>query len=564
MERPANTRLVFEDQLKAEAERVLSGLVFRRSPVQSQLLRFLLKRTLEGGTPPTQFEIAVDGLGKDADFDLASDSYPRVQVSRLRSNLDSYYSRQAPGNGLRLTLETGTYRLDLGKVKSPASIARVASDPPTRAPEAPAFPSDNEPTSHSEAAPSSGLASPLVPWLLSAIALLVCLIVYTSVFSGEASIGPNPTEKPSVALIVKTQALPQGDQTTLDRVQVAARLAEVQMAYSWVTQPNAADAGDDADYTLVLDFARPSNRPLRAFVELTGRGGDILFSDRVVDTLQEPQRFSQELTAAMVFITAPTGIIASDRMAQMGDTPQNGYECFLQIENIRADGHRSALLVDSCLKDFPDSEYRPFLLARRSFTTFQRRIVEGLPLERSGPAWDDLQNALDLDRFNAFANFTAAKVELANGNCEGASGYIRNAFERAVSYPAMIVAIEASTTSCPDINTRQGLGNVTFETIVRANPAPDPLLHLYLLLGLVGNKQMDDAEALARRLPLARPEGLEQQAIARLQRAITDKAFAEANRDALREEIGIFIWGDAGVERVIDNLTASDEIDLGD
>ncbi|MEM7688392.1 MAG: hypothetical protein AAF291_05155 [Pseudomonadota bacterium] len=562
MDRPTNTRLVFSDQLRLETERVLEGPVFGRSPVQSQLLRYLLERTLEGGAAPTQYEIAVDGLGKDSDFDLASDSYPRVQMSRLRSNLDGYYSRQAPGNGLRLIVEAGEYRLGLEKVdlaESPAPIASVSTSFPIEqaGDVAPLEVGKSEALSH---AAGVGLLfreerGGMVLWLLAAIALLLGLLVYTNFLSPTADAGlannGGPIDKPSIRLIIDTEAIPAQDQAALDRVQIAARLVEVQLAYSWVSRPTVADSEEDNEYTLALDFAR-SARPLRAFVELSDRNGAVLFRDRIVDNPASPGLFPQELAAAIVYITSPTGVIATDQLAMAGQEPRNGYECFLKIENSRADGERTASLVDSCVERFPTSEYQPFFLARRAFTGFQQRIIEGKPMERRGQAWEDLQTALDLDRFNAFANFTAAKVELANDNCDGASGFIRNAFERAISYPAMVVAIEAAATSCPTLSTTNG---AILESVVRTNSAPDPLLYLYLLIGLIGADKMTEAEALAQRLPVTDPSGMEQETIALLQRSIADPDYARANAPRLRKDIGLFVWGGTGAEKVVEALT---------
>ncbi len=109
----------FENKLRLEADRLLEDLLFLRSPVQSRLLNYLVDRSLNHLPPPSQYEIAVDGLGKDADYDLSSDSYPRVQISRLRKNLDNYYARNLPLEDLRIALKPATYELTLIAPASP-------------------------------------------------------------------------------------------------------------------------------------------------------------------------------------------------------------------------------------------------------------------------------------------------------------------------------------------------------------------------------------------------------------------------------------------------------------
>lgn len=127
MTTPQGTRTIFADQLRREVEAILEDLIFERSPMQTRLLRFLVEATIRGGPAPGQYEIAVDGLGRDPDFDLANDSYPRVHVSRLRSNLENYYARNRPVNGTRVVIRPGRYTLDLIRSDAGASQGRIAS-----------------------------------------------------------------------------------------------------------------------------------------------------------------------------------------------------------------------------------------------------------------------------------------------------------------------------------------------------------------------------------------------------------------------------------------------------
>ena len=112
-------RFRFEHQLRLEADRILDDPLFRRAPTQSALLKFLVERTISTSPPPSQYEIAVDCLGKSSNFDSDTDSYPRVQVSRLRRNLDDYYARIQPANGRRIAVCNGSYRLKMSAMRVP-------------------------------------------------------------------------------------------------------------------------------------------------------------------------------------------------------------------------------------------------------------------------------------------------------------------------------------------------------------------------------------------------------------------------------------------------------------
>ena len=77
----------FETRLQREVERILADPAFQRSPVQSRLLAYLSEQTIARNRSISQIAVAVDGLGRPETADALTESYPRVQISRLRRNL---------------------------------------------------------------------------------------------------------------------------------------------------------------------------------------------------------------------------------------------------------------------------------------------------------------------------------------------------------------------------------------------------------------------------------------------------------------------------------------------
>ena len=72
-------------KVDAELEAIEADPAFQRAPVMRRLLRFLVTETLGGrGDKLKSYAIAVEALGREADFDPQTDSSPRVQVARLR------------------------------------------------------------------------------------------------------------------------------------------------------------------------------------------------------------------------------------------------------------------------------------------------------------------------------------------------------------------------------------------------------------------------------------------------------------------------------------------------
>lgn len=98
--------------MRDELQSVIASPDFARAPIMKRLLSFLVGETAAGrGDQLKAYSVAVDGLGRAPDYDARADSYPRVQVGRLRRMLDSHYSASQPAGGLRLTIPSGRYKV---------------------------------------------------------------------------------------------------------------------------------------------------------------------------------------------------------------------------------------------------------------------------------------------------------------------------------------------------------------------------------------------------------------------------------------------------------------------
>lgn len=104
------------EDIRGELHRIFDAPQFNHSPVMRRLLSFLVEQTLAGiGHRLKAYTIAVDALGRDADFDARIDSYPRVQVGRLRKLLDNFYDENGSAMGLRIHIPKGAYIVGFGK-----------------------------------------------------------------------------------------------------------------------------------------------------------------------------------------------------------------------------------------------------------------------------------------------------------------------------------------------------------------------------------------------------------------------------------------------------------------
>ncbi len=96
----------------AEVERIRgSGLLGRGTQMQ-RLFEFLVS-CHAASRVPKELEVAVDGFGRGADFDVAQDATVRVTVHKLRRRLEDFYRDEGAAAPFRLSLPRGEYRLSL-------------------------------------------------------------------------------------------------------------------------------------------------------------------------------------------------------------------------------------------------------------------------------------------------------------------------------------------------------------------------------------------------------------------------------------------------------------------
>lgn len=78
----------------------------------ARLLKYLCNNYFsENKSGLNEYRIAVEALGRPAEFDPAKNSSVRVEMHRLRGRLRKYYETEGANNPLRITLEDGHYGL---------------------------------------------------------------------------------------------------------------------------------------------------------------------------------------------------------------------------------------------------------------------------------------------------------------------------------------------------------------------------------------------------------------------------------------------------------------------
>jgi malectin (di-glucose binding ER protein) len=101
---------VHPDEAKAELGAVLSSGVFAHAPSLAQFLSYVCNKSLEGqANQIKEYNIAVEALGRLADFDQKRDSIVRVEAHRLRKRLRQYYASDGASHTVQILIPPGQY-----------------------------------------------------------------------------------------------------------------------------------------------------------------------------------------------------------------------------------------------------------------------------------------------------------------------------------------------------------------------------------------------------------------------------------------------------------------------
>jgi hypothetical protein len=97
-------------QEKHELDAVLASGIFNRAPNLANVLTYVCEKYFEGSAEQIkEYNIAVEALGRPAEFDQKRDSIVRVEAHRLRKRLREYYEAEGAGHAVRIEIPPGQY-----------------------------------------------------------------------------------------------------------------------------------------------------------------------------------------------------------------------------------------------------------------------------------------------------------------------------------------------------------------------------------------------------------------------------------------------------------------------
>lgn len=303
-----------EARMLSEVERLSRTPEFERAPVMRKLLSFLVRTTLAGqGDELNAYAVAVEGLGRGQDFDAMTDSYPRVQVGRLRKMLDTHYSALGRG-GERLTIPSGGYRVDLIE---PATAPPSAID---------------------KATPLPAIARPrrIAPALLGVLVAVVALIVAWRFDSDRGPPARALADAPALELGAITA---RGGEDAATLAGAARTLLGEALVRSWLIQLRESGNGTAA-------AVEPAVYRLTGHVDVTGALGGRHVGIALADATTGRRLWSgamivppgtslrDALRPVIATLIGPFGVIAQHERALRVERDTAGdYACMLEFDS---------------------------------------------------------------------------------------------------------------------------------------------------------------------------------------------------------------------------------------
>ena len=440
--------------LQNELALVMRSPEFVRSPVLRRLLEYLVEQTLAGnGERLKAYQIAVDGLGRDDSFDPQSDSYPRVQVGRLRKMLELHYAGLSGPDAAgrhRIVIPVGHYNVELAPLHGPASSL------PGDAAATIAAPAAQPDGAEGGAAGDAGLAgqpaaAPPPPrggidrtWLLLGVSALLLLgllyVVWLQVRPEAASEEAARRDmRRQIAHVTIVTEPPTGN----DQLDTAAQIAEMHLQ-RFETLAVTSEGHRDVSKT---DLARAYQLVVRGggegvdqnaapiFLTLRHKGsGTTLWSYEVNHdgTSVAAPDIEQAIGEGISVLARSGGVIAQHQNKLIGNDPSPGYPCLIAYDAFRQTRDPAlrpgvVKCLEASLKQYP---HESLLLQALSFLELSRpRPGSQVPLVATPRGRDLAEAALRNDGTSALAQIAVARSAWARGNCPRAIAYARRAIE---------------------------------------------------------------------------------------------------------------------------------------
>lgn len=399
-----------------------------------ELLDYLVREEIEGrGENLKAYAIALDVLGRGADFDPTTDSIVRVEVARLRDALELYYARSTDPSEPEISIPKGSYR------------PTIKSAPPN---------DQVEQSTSPTASRKSGIFVSLAVGVVS-----LCGLVYFVLFASAPQLSEPGRPVVEIASITADQnsvgySFAQGFRQQL--LTDLAHLPTVTVRNGSLTVDDVRSAAaSEPDYRLTITPAFEGQSGIVG-LELSSLVTATVVWTRAIPIADSTSDFytllteavrgiGQEVAGSSGVITNEQATLALTAMMDRG-SPRGEYQCLILSLVFDATKDRATeKLSRECLTDaIENGTQNSTLLALFALNEFFDSA--GIPGEHGRPALETIRlledarlhalEAVDANPSDAFAHEVLGNILSALGDRDGAIERYQRAVDLAPSRPA--------------------------------------------------------------------------------------------------------------------------------
>lgn len=440
---------------------VLTDEVFRRSPVLSKLLRYLVDETIAGRSANLKSSVlAIDVLGHRTDFDSSHDSSARVQMVRLRRSLEIYYAKHTAADQLCIYVPAGTYSVRLG---SPATaypmLYRPLSDAGLKG-----YRTTTEPLPPQVDSEDASAVPPPVsdrPPYHQRYWRTAAFMAFGVTASALLLLWQNPA-RPSVQPMSPVLELAPIDANGQPELAKTAHLITNMFAHDLPQfklsririvergETPAKPADGESTYRLYSDLVSSEPGGSTLYLSIDDVRSDTLLWSREVKLPEGQQAIADTIVPILGEINGPMGVIAIHGSNVTRSRNDGGYACLLKYFTYARERNRAAEDKVALCFEKPVDEQRmeATVLAARAMFAIERQGAHGdfTTAARAGTKF--ARAAVLADPNDGSANFAMARYAYLNKDCVSARFYTARTMEVNPNSPMFTATLAALAKMC--------------------------------------------------------------------------------------------------------------------
>ena len=503
-------------KMLAELNRLLASIEFQNSPKLATLLSYMVGVTIDGnGDKLKSYTLAVDALGRSEDFDPQADSYPRVQVTRLRKLLEAQYAHDLSAKTNCLYLQAGSYRIRMARFEVAYPQLNAAYEDKDKDKD-----SENASRSHYIGFPASPAASANLVNMANEgtsfglvgkryrtlVWVAVVLFIVTPIIGAlywATTHGANPYNRPPPTIssgrpVLLLETLQTAtDESSRDLADdIYAKLSDG-ISRSWVVrlrlQPTLSNRELAApDYRLQGRLSKLRLGKQLIYLRLTNeRTGELIWATST--EISDDKPLSKILGYDIAQIASPDGVIMAIETQNMDREVLGGYSCLVgYLESIKTRNNKLQASVQKCLgQPSADPEIDAIRMVLQSFLIVETAQPETRKAQAIRAAVLSRQ-AIQRAPMEAYGHFSLARIYFATGHCDQGSMHMRNAIVRNPYDPVILAILGNLAVECGDPT-----GHDIVDAAFANNVSGDSIARLSLVLSAVRDKRQDRLLSLA-------------------------------------------------------------------